>query len=268
MYQYGICNLSVIPVKFEPSHKSELVSQLLFGEAFETLDRKEDWALIRSAHDGYEGWIDIRQTAQVSSDFYKEITLAPQQITDLSTHAILMKLGHDEMLHLLPGSTLPAIEGEEAEEEGLFKIGDTDYMFLGLAREPNSNTFTDEVEEAARFYLNAPYLWGGRSLYGIDCSGFAQIVFKHFGINIPRDAYQQAEKGETINFLQETRPGDLVFFDKKDGKIAHVGILLNDSEVIHASGEVRVDKIDENGIFNVEQNKYTHQLRIIKRIVI
>src|SRR5690606_29489635 len=241
MYQYGICNLSVIPVKFEPSHKSELVSQLLFGEAFETLDRKEDWALIRSAHDGYEGWIDIRQTAQVSSDFYKEITLAPQQITDLSTHAILMKLGHDEMLHLLPGSTLPTINNDEEEEEGLFKIGETDYMFLGLAREPNSMMFAEEVEEVSRFYLNTPYLWCGRSVFGIDCSEITQLVYKHFGIKIPRDAYEQAEKGDTVNLLNETRPGDFLFFDREDGKITNVGIIINNSEVIHASGKVRVD---------------------------
>ena len=268
MNQYGICNLSVIPVKSEPSHKSETVSQLLFGECFEILDQKEEWARVKLAQDDYEGWVDIRQTVEISVDFYKEVTLKTQQIADLSTHAILMKLGHDEMLHLLPGSTLPAIQGDDEEEEGLFKIGNTDYMFLGLAREPDSMLFTDEIEEVSRFYLNTPYLWGGRSLYGIDCSGFTQIVYKHFGIKIPRDAYQQAEKGETVNSLQSGKPGDLVFFDREDGKITHVGILINDSEIIHASGKVRVDKIDERGIFNLEQEKYTHKLRSIKRILL
>src|SRR5690606_16942143 len=109
MNQYGICNLSVIPVKAEPSHKSEMVSQLLFGESFKILDHRDEWALIKSAHDEYEGWIDIRQTAEISAEFYEGLLKKTQQITDLSTHAILMKLGHDEMLHLLPGSTLPTI---------------------------------------------------------------------------------------------------------------------------------------------------------------
>src|SRR5690606_22014280 len=152
MNQYGICNLSRIPVKAEPSHKSEMVSQLLFGESFEILDQKAEWTLIKSAHDEYEGWIESKQLIEISFAFYEEINQNRQQITDLSTHAILMKLGHDEMLHLLPGSTLPPIQADE-EEEGLFKIGETDYMFLGLAREPNSMAFVDEVEEVSRFYL-------------------------------------------------------------------------------------------------------------------
>lgn len=266
MTQYGICHLSLVPLRAEPLHKSELTSQLLFGECFEILDQKNEWLLIKLAHDGYEGWVDSNQITEIPSDTYNSINSHTQQITDLSTHAILMKLGHDEMLHLLPGSTLP-VAGSNEEAEGLYSIGDTEYMFLGLSRDPDSINFVEEVEEVARFYYNAPYLWGGRSLYGIDCSGFTQMVYKHFGVSIPRDAYQQAEKGDTIDFLQNAIPGDLAFFDSSDGKITHVGILLNENEIIHASGYVKVDKIDENGIFSTKHQKHTHKLRIIKRLV-
>ncbi len=262
MTQYGICSLSLIPLRAEPSHKSEMTSEVLFGDCFEILDEQQSWSLIKLAHDNYEGWVYTKQITPVNFDLYKEITHHVQAVSDLSSHGILMRLGHDEMLHILPGSTLPLLQ-----EDGLFTIGETEFMFLGLSINPDARNITKEIEEVARFYINAPYLWGGRSMFGIDCSGFTQIVYKHFGVKIPRDAYQQAGEGKTIDFLQKTLPGDLAFFDSEDGKIVHVGILLNDSEIIHSSGKVKVDKIDENGIFSLEEQKYTHKLRIIKRLV-
>ncbi len=262
MTQYGICNLSLIPLRAEPSHRSEMTSQILFGDCFEILDEQKSWSLIRLAHDNYEGWVDTKQVTSINFELYKEITHHTQAISDLSSHGILMRLGHDEMLHILPGSTLPLLQ-----EDGLFTIDETDYMFLGLSINPDARNIIKEIEEVSRFYINTPYLWGGRSMFGIDCSGFTQMVYKHFGIKIPRDASQQVGEGKTIDFLQKSLPGDLAFFDGEDGKIIHVGILLNDSEIIHSSGKVKVDKIDENGIFSLEDQKYTHNLRIIKRIV-
>src|SRR5690606_6668024 len=152
------------------------------------------------------------------------------------------------------------------EEEDIFSIEENTYLFLGQDLLPDTSTFKNQVEEVARFYLNAPYLWGGRSLFGIDCSGLSQIVFKYFGITIARDAYQQAAIGESIHFVQDSMPGDLAFFDGGDGKITHVGIVISDSRILHASGHVKIDKLDENGIFNEDTNKYTHQLRVIKRL--
>ncbi|HEX2935487.1 MAG TPA: C40 family peptidase, partial [Bacteroidales bacterium] len=124
-----------------------------------------------------------------------------------------------------------------------------------------------EIEEVARKFLHAPYLWGGRTVFGIDCSGFTQIVYKMNGIGIPKDAYQQAEIGEPVQFVEDTRTGDLAFFDNEEGRITHTGIILGKSEIIHASGEVRIDKFDHQGIFNEEDNAYSHKLRLIKRII-
>ncbi|WP_134089334.1 C40 family peptidase [Olivibacter sp. XZL3] len=259
--EYGICNLPVIPVRASGGNKSEIVSQLLFGEVFEVLKREGDYLYIKIGYDDYEGWIDSRQQVSLSEQDYLAINSEEQHIADLSTHAMLLKLGMEESLHLLPGSTLPFLDNDS------FRINDTDYLFLGLSRLPDMEDFEEDAEDVLRFYLNAPYLWGGRSIFGIDCSGYVQLFYKHFGIRLKRDAWQQAEQGTTVDFLQESKLGDLAFFDNEEGRITHVGILLNESEIIHASGRVKIDQIDNTGIFSKELNKYTHKLRIVKRIV-
>lgn len=256
---YGICNLPIAPVRADIGNKSEMVTQLLFGEAFEVLDKKGEYLYIKIAYDNYEGWIDHRQQVEIKERDFNLLKDEVQHIADLSTHAMLLKLGKEESLHLLPGSTLPFLE-----DDG-FSINLTDYLFLGLSRMPDSEDFLSEVEEVARFYLNTPYLWGGRSVFGIDCSGFVQMVFKHFGYPMQRDAQQQAEHGKAIDFLQEAQPGDVAFFDDEDGRIVHVGILINEEEIIHASGRVKIDQLDNTGIYSKEENRYTHKLRIIKR---
>ena len=144
-------------------------------------------------------------------------------------------------------------------------MGETRYKLEGQVRHPNINEFRSSVTDAAMFFMNAPYLWGGRSVFGIDCSGFTQMVFRQFGIRLKRDAWQQAEQGELLGFIQEARAGDLAFFDNEEGRITHVGIMLNNNRIIHASGKVRIDTIDTQGIFNKDLNKYTHKLRIVKR---
>jgi len=258
---YGICNLPLIPVKGKPSHRSEWVSQLLFGECFEILDEKNEWLLVRSAHDAYEGWIDGKQQTEIPETFFKCLKQEPQALVDLVAHAPCLKVGFDELVHLLPGSVLPGLKGDS------FRIGEVEYLFLGLSAQPDRHAFSDKVEETARFYLNAPYVWGGRSLFGMDCSGFIQIIFKHFGIQLPRDAYQQAEGGDMVDFLQEGKLGDLAFFDSEEGRVDHVGMLLSPTEIIHASGRVKIDRIDEQGIFSSDLNRYTHKLRCVKRMV-
>ncbi|GAA4805733.1 C40 family peptidase [Olivibacter ginsenosidimutans] len=257
---YGICNLPIIPVRADIGNKSELVSQLLFGEAFEVLEQRGDYLYIKIAYDAYEGWIDYRQQEPIDAGIFESLTTEVQHIADLSTHAMLLKLGKEESLHLLPGSTLPFLDDDS------FSLNNTHYLFLGLSRVPDRETIAQELEEVCRFYLNAPYLWGGRSVFGIDCSGYVQLVYKHFGICVKRDAWQQAEQGKVVDFLQEAKLGDLAFFDDEEGRITHVGILLNAEEIIHASGRVKIDQIDNTGIFSRELNKYTHHLRIVKRI--
>jgi len=258
---YGICNLPLVPVRADIGNKSEMVTQLLFGEAFEVLRSKDDYLFVKLAYDGYEGWIDKRQQVAVDEAFYKSLNAERQPITDLSTHAMLLKLGQEESLHILPGSTLPFLSDDN------FSIDTTDYLFLGLSRMPDRDDFKQELEECARYFLNAPYLWGGRSVFGIDCSGYVQLVYKYFGVRLKRDAWQQAEQGRVVDFLQETRAGDLAFFDDDEGQIIHVGILLNESEIIHASGRVKIDRLDHTGIFSVDEQRYTHKLRIVKRMV-
>lgn len=258
---YGICNLPIIPVRAEVGNKSELVSQLLFGEAFEVFDAKGDYLYIRIAHDAYEGWIDAKQQEAIRREDFDVLMNDIMHITDLSTHAMLLKLGKEESLHLLPGSTLPFLDADS------FGINDENYLFLGLSRIPIQEDIEQELEEVCRFYLNAPYLWGGRSVFGIDCSGYIQLVYKYFGIKMKRDAWQQAEQGMTIDLLQEAKLGDLAFFDNDEGHIIHVGILLNTDEIIHASGRVKIDKVDNTGIFSKDLNQYTHRLRIVKRVI-
>jgi hypothetical protein len=173
-------------------------------------------------------------------------------------HAV-SKTDISEVLRLLAGTIIPQIV------DNYFYLGETRYKIEGQVHHPNINEFRSSVADAAMFFMNAPYLWGGRSIFGIDCSGFTQMVFRQFGIRIKRDAWQQAEQGELVGFIQEARVGDLAFFDNEEGRITHVGIMLDNNRIIHASGKVRIDAIDPQGIFNKELNKYTHKLRIVKR---
>jgi cell wall-associated NlpC family hydrolase len=140
------------------------------------------------------------------------------------------------------------------------------FKFIGISSTSGENT-SEQVPEFALHFLDAPYLWGGRSIFGIDCSGLTNVVFKMAGIHLRRDAWQQSEQGILVSFIDEARPGDLAFFNNEEGKIVHTGIILDQKKIIHASGRVRIDTLDHYGIFNEEQKRYTHQLRLIKRMI-
>jgi len=168
---------------------------------------------------------------------------------------------HGHYIPITIGCSLPYFDGLTCNLEGF------EYHFDGQTNSVKHGKLPQFVSEIASLYLNAPYLWGGRSPLGIDCSGFTQVVFKAAGVRLPRDAYQQAEVGQTLGFVEEASEGDLAFFDNAEGKIIHVGIVLKDRFIIHASGKVRIDKLDHQGIFNRETGKYSHTLRVIKRIV-
>lgn len=264
---FGICHLSVIPCRKEPSDRSEMVTQLLFGEHFEVLEEKKSWTLIKTSYDDYECWIDKKQFISVESD--RGLKLATTAVTtDLLQ---LAETENEEMIPLVLGSSLPNFKNNR------FSIGRSAYTFKGDAEFPfarKNGSTPDSIAEAARWYLNAPYLWGGRSPFGIDCSGFTQMVYKLNGWAIKRDAWQQAKQGSTISFLEESITGDLAFFDNEEGKIIHVGIVLAGPSkgknagfrIIHASGKVRIDTLDHQGIFNADQKKYSHRLRVIRRL--
>ena len=257
---FGICNLSVIPGRIEPSDKSEMITQLLFGEHFTVLRRQGNWLYIRCAFDNYECWIDIKQCQEISLETFTE--LESREIT--STMELMYVLQDTDQGFYQPvviGSSLPYFDGRTCNLEGF------EYAYDGQTNTIKHGTINQFISETAYTFLNAPYLWGGRSPLGIDCSGFTQVVFKIAGQRLERDAYQQADQGTTLGFIDEAEMGDLAFFDNEEGKIIHVGILLGGGKIIHASGRVRIDRIDHQGIFNEETVKYTHQLRIIKRVL-
>lgn len=257
---YGICTLAAVPVRAQASHKSEMTSQLLFGESIEVLDQQEEWTFVRMAYDQYEGWISHKQWTEISPDYYEGLQTRPQTVTGLSLHSMCLKVGKEEIVNVLPGSTLPFFQEQQ------FQIGEQSYLFIGEEGIPESGDFLQNLEETAQYYLNAPYLWGGRSLFGMDCSGFVQIVFKHLGIGLARDAKDQATQGTLVSF-EEANPGDLAFFENPDGQITHVGLLLPDGDFIHASGQVRVDELDAQGIKCRSTGVYSHQLHSVRRFI-
>ncbi|HEY0057094.1 MAG TPA: C40 family peptidase [Pedobacter sp.] len=258
MIEYGACNLSVIPLRTAASDKSEILTQLLFGDCFKILESADKWVRIKTCQDEYEGWIDIKQFISIKDCLVKGQGSGP--ILGLRPFHEAIKLSSGEKLHLLAGSSIPEMT------DSRFFLGTEEYQLNSEEVISQPSDFKSSVAEYSQFYLSTPYLWGGRTLFGIDCSGLTQVVFKMLGKNLKRDAWQQAEQGEIVNFLQEAKPGDLAFFDNEDGHVIHVGIMLNDQRIIHASGRVKIDPIDGQGIYSLDLKKHTHKLRIIKRI--
>ncbi len=232
-----------------------MINQLLFGEHFKVLDLRKKWVKIRLAFDKYEGWVCTKQWREISKEQYTELNNTAIYCSEL----VNLVEGNQYMSPITLGSKLPFLEQQQ------FKLGEQTLSYKG---ETISGVQTREkLVEFAYSYLNSPYLWGGKSPFGIDCSGFTQMVYKLSGYLLPRDAYQQAAEGESLSFIEEAEPGDLAFFDNQEGAIIHVGIMLGNYDIIHASGKVRVDKIDHQGIFNRELGTHTHQLRLISRIL-
>jgi hypothetical protein len=252
--QYGISNLSIVPMRNEAADQAEMVNQILFGEHFKVLEIRKKWSRIRLAHDSYEGWICNKQWVEISEEDYKQLD---KDVSTITTD-ILDIITKDHHQAIAIGSILPFYKSGHA------LIKNELYQFDGLTTPGFVNK--EKLIENALIYLNAPYLWGGRSPLGIDCSGLTQMLYRLQGIDLPRDAYQQAKVGTTLSFIEESDPGDLAFFDNEEGKVTHVGMILEDNHIIHASGKVRIDRIDQQGIFNSELGNHTHKLRLIKSI--
>ncbi|SEH36999.1 C40 family peptidase [Epilithonimonas hominis] len=232
----GICNVSIAPLRADSSDKSEIVSQLLYGESADILEVKDNWTKIKTHYDNYEAWMDTKQISPVSDEFVvsrkRNLVKEPFQSTMTESGKVLLSMGSEVNFE----TTAPT----------------------------RGRDLSESIVNCAKEFLNVPYLWGGKSFFGIDCSGFTQIIYKIHGIKIPRDAYQQAEIGDALTFIEEAKPGDLAFFENKEGRIHHVGIILADQKIIHAHGKVRIDSLDSSGIFNKDQNKHTHKLRFIR----
>ncbi|WP_333851733.1 C40 family peptidase [Epilithonimonas sp.] len=232
----GICNVSIAPLRADSSDKSEIVSQLLYGESADIIEVKDNWTKIITHYDNYEAWMDTKQISPVSDEFVtsrkRNLVKEPFQSTMTESGKVLLSMGSEVNFE----TTAPT----------------------------RGRDLSESIVNCAKEFLNVPYLWGGKSFFGIDCSGFTQIIYKIHGIRIPRDTYQQAEIGDALTFIEEAKPGDLAFFENKDGRIHHVGIILADQKIIHAHGKVRIDSLDTSGIFNKDQNKHTHKLRFIR----
>ncbi len=248
--QYGITHLSIVPLRLDPNDTSEMTSQVLYGDSFKVLEVRKKWSKIRLAFDKYEGWIDNKQYLEITEEDYTQLNTGNLNVTcNLIEHVTTA----NNYLSLIPlGSNLNGLSILNHQFDGDFIT----------SKQPK-----DAIIKTAFMYINAPYLWGGKTPFGIDCSGFTQMVYKINGYAILRDASQQATQGEALSFIEESEPGDLAFFDNNEGNIVHVGIIMKDNYIIHAHGEVRIDRLDHSGIFNVQRNMHTHKLRVIKRII-
>ena len=229
---HGICKLSIVPLRLEDSDRSEMVSQVLYGDLFELLEATKKWSRIRLTYDNYEGWMDNKQFVSLTKNEYHSLN---QLSIKLSTNLLdIITTANNELLPISLGSNVAVVNFLNHSFEG--SIND-------------SNFSKSTIIEIAHLYLNSPYLWGGKTPFGIDCSGFTQMVYKLNGIQLLRDASQQVTQGEALSFIEETEPGDLAFFDNEEGSITHVGIIMNNNQIIHAHGKVRIDHLDHSGIF-------------------
>lgn len=254
---YGICNLSIVPLRLAASDASEMVNQVVFGEHFLILEKDKKWSKIKLAFDGYEGYIDNKQYEEISHNTFVDIE---NHTKNYAGELIDFITDQYNSLTTIPlGGHLPKIEHTS------FTINTSVYTYDGKIN--GSVLPKQSIVDVAYLFLNVPYLWGGKTPFGIDCSGFTQTVYKLCGHVLLRDAKEQATQGEVLSFIEESEPGDLAFFDNEDGDIIHVGIMMNDYNIIHAHGKVRIDKLDHSGIYNTDTQKHTHKLRMIKKMI-
>ena len=229
------CSVSVSPIRAEVSERSEMTSQILYGETCEIIKTEGLYSKIKMDFDGYEGWVNSSVLKKENSEISKNLVTQNYGVFDLPDGRNLLSLGSEV-----------AFETENFVD---------------------NNNIRESLVKSAKKFINVPYLWGGRSYFGIDCSALVQLVYKIHGIALPRDADKQAELGEARDFVEESEPGDLAFFEDETGFISHVGLVLSPFELIHASGKVRIDSLDFSGIYNAEKNKHTHKLRMVKTVI-
>jgi len=238
-----------------------MVTQLLFGDLMEIKGRKNSWIKIRCIDDNYIAWVDEKQINVIDASQYKKLSNQKYSYSE-DLVAPLLNTSDKSVQTIVMGSKIRCISTNTNE----FNLVGNAYKLEGQLRSPAKKLNRNQLIEDAFAYLNTPYLWGGKTPMGIDCSGFTQMVYAMNGIPLPRDASQQAESGHAMSFIEEAEEGDLAFFDNSEGRITHVGIMLERHRIIHASGKVRVDRIDHQGIFRDDLNDYSHSLRIIKKL--
>jgi len=257
---FGICLLSVVSCRKEPTNVSELVTQLLFGETYQITEETEEWFKIIISDDNYECWLNKKQHNHLSENAYLQIKKSKTNCNGDLVQVIKNKTLNTN-IPITIGASLPLVKGHDLQFDSFH------FAFDGNNIDTSIKNNAQKIIQTAYLFLNSPYLWGGKSPFGIDCSGFTQLVYKLNGYKLPRDASQQVELGYPLSFVEESETGDLAFFDNEEGNITHVGILLDNQSIIHASGQVRIDKFDHYGIFHSDRKKYSHHLRVIKRII-
>lgn len=258
---YGFINLPVVPLRASDNESSEMQSQLLFGEFIEVLSQTEKWLFVQNLADNYCGWVDRKMIELISEEDH----FSAQKV---NSHRLLRPYTTiynmlDNQTKLLPGgSVLYGLNGDN------FRVGSEDWCLIDPISALERPFSVHQLIEVAIQYINAPYLWGGKTIFGVDCSGLVQLVFAIGGYDLPRDASQQVDKGKVVDSLSEALPGDLAFFENREGRISHVGMLIDNSSIIHASGWVKIESIDAQGIISSSTGLYTHQLHVIKRIIL
>ncbi|MGB5665935.1 MAG: NlpC/P60 family protein [Maribacter sp.] len=247
--QYGICHLSIVPIRSLADDSAEMVSQLLYGEHYKILEERKNWSKIRIAFDKCEGWVQNSQIISLTENEFKELdsTTSPKYTIDLVSFIETQK---NNLLPIVIGSSINKLSNHKHEGNVI------------SSKQEKSNLIN-----TALIYLNSPYLWGGKTPFGLDGPGFTQMVYKINGYKLLRSAASQATQGIALSFIEESETGDLAFFDNNEGEIDHVGLIMENNYIIHVHGKVRIDRIDHTGIFNTDTNTYTHRLRVIKQVL-
>jgi len=270
----GICTVPLLPIRIEPSERSEMNTQLLFGELFEVLEEKDSWSRIRNITDNYLGWGTSKMMQKLPSDIFKELVASKPFFTQAIITPCIRKDERTPQLFIPAGSRLYDLNKTSGffpvfhSKTGISDVIEKDTWNIKqsiLDEALDSDLTSGNVVKFALRFLNAPYLWGGKSILGIDCSGLVQLVFSIFGFDLPRDARDQLLVGDPVPDLSLVQPADLAFFANSEGMVVHVGILLDPNHIIHASGNVHIDSIDNNGIFSEPLGRYTHSLYAIRR---
>lgn len=265
--QFGICLLNYVPLRSTISHTSEMVSQLLFGETFTIEDKYTHWFKIQSSFDGYIAWVDSKQIQLISKEEYNICSLNSNHCFLIEDRNIVERAEDNSVFNLGMGSCLPLCK------EGKSKIDSYTYrtaqpiLSASQIAEKNHPEKSKLLLELASKWLFTPYLWGGKTIAGTDCSGFTQTLFRLCGVYLPRDVKDQVKKGTTIDFIDVANEGDLLFFENELDELVHVGIYLGNKKVIHSSGYVKIDSVDHQGIYDHAKGAYTHHLRLIKRVL-
>ncbi|MBN2814586.1 MAG: C40 family peptidase [Bacteroidales bacterium] len=257
---YGIALHSIIPVRKEPREQAEMTSQLLFGECYTITGIQGSWVEIVTAFDQYRGWIDQKLLHPIDENLYKTWLCQPQVVSKALITTIAAPGGNP--FHIPAGSSLTGW----LPEKNRLQIGQYTFTILKMY-EPAGTENVCTIDDVIGLFLNAPYLWGGRTPFGCDCSGFVQSVYKILSVPVARDAWQQAAQGQPVENLSVAKAGDLAFFGHHEGKITHVGILLTPDTIVHSSGYVHISPVDDRGIYLPETREYTHQLSCIRRFI-